>query len=466
LFLAAWWVLLAPLAGPHLRAGLGLVGVVLFSIVTRWEPSVLRAATMIGVVLVGRLAGIPIDPIVALGWGVTVLLLFAGQLAGSIGFQLSVAATIGVMIGVRLTSTRRPRAVWSILGATAGAQVAVAPIALAHFGTIPLMAPLANLVAAPLVTAATALGGGAVLFGGGVLLALARIPAAAVLWISAQFAGWPQLDGPALSGVLVAAGCLRYARTRKAAVVALASSVLIAVAPSPMPDGPSLVAMDVGQGDALLIRDRSTLLVDGGRDPMVLEDALARHRVSRVDVLVATHGDADHTGGLLGITERLAIGELWVPAFGDQGDLLEQLVAECRDREIPVVKVAAGIGRSIGSIRVTSLGPQRRYKSDNDGSIVLWLEVGGRSVLLPGDIEAVAQRELPEIRPDIMLVPHHGAATTDLDWLAATAASIAIVSVGPNRYGHPRQAVLDTLQAAGVRVVTTASDGDIVVPLP
>ena len=73
---------------------------VVFVVLTRWEPSVLRAATMIGLVLAGRLAGIPVDPIVALGWGIAALLLFAGQLAGSVGFQLSVAATIGVAAAI------------------------------------------------------------------------------------------------------------------------------------------------------------------------------------------------------------------------------------------------------------------------------------------------------------------------------------------------------------------------------
>ncbi len=86
-------------------------------------------------------------------------------------------------------------------------------------------------------------------------------------------------------------------------------------------------------------------------------------------------------------------------------------------------------------------------------------------MLLAGDIEAVAQRELPPLRPDVLLVPHHGSATTDLDWLAATVGPLAIISVGPNTYGHPNDEVLDLLDATGARVMTTAADGDIVVPL-
>ncbi|MDJ0961838.1 MAG: ComEC/Rec2 family competence protein [Acidimicrobiia bacterium] len=466
LFLAAWWLLLAPLAGPRVRAGLGLIGVALFSLVTRWEPSVLRASAMIGFVLLGRLAGVPIEPIVALGWGVTVLLLVAGQLAASVGFQLSVAATIGVMVGVRLVGPRRPRPIWSILGATVGAQVAVAPIALVHFGSIPLMAPLANLIAAPIVTAATGLGGAAVLLGGGGMLTIARFPATAVLWLAARFASWPQLDAVALLGVIAIGACLRLRATRKGAIAAVVSSVAVAFVPPASVDGPRLVALDVGQGDALLVRDVHTVLVDGGADPAVLADALDRRRVRHVDLLVVTHGDADHAGGLIGITSRVSVRELWIPAFGDHGDLLRRLVAECRNRGVAVSEIAAGVGRTLGEMHITALGPQRRYKRDNDGSIVLWVDLGGHTILLPGDIEAVAQRELPQIRPDILVVPHHGAATSDLDWLAETVGRLAIISVGPNRYGHPQEEVVEALRNSGARVLSTAEVGDVIVPLP
>ncbi|MBP1633275.1 MAG: internalization competence protein comec/rec2, partial [Acidobacteria bacterium] len=110
LFLSAWWLAGGPLAwGPRRRALLGLAGLAVFVVVTRWEPSVVRAATMAGLVLGARLVGRAIDGWTALGGSVTLLLLGWGDLAADPGFQLSVAATAGVLAGARLFAGRRPR---------------------------------------------------------------------------------------------------------------------------------------------------------------------------------------------------------------------------------------------------------------------------------------------------------------------------------------------------------------------
>jgi competence protein ComEC len=81
--------------------------------------------------------------------------------------------------------------------------------------------------------------------------------------------------------------------------------------------------------------------------------------------------------------------------------------------------------------------------------------------MLPGDIGAIAQRELPHLNPEVLLVPHHGAATTDLDWLAATVGATAVISVGQNTYGHPDPAVLARLEMIGVAPRLTMDEGDI-----
>ena len=145
--------------------------------------------------------------------------------------------------------------------------------------------------------------------------------------------------------------------------------------------------------------------------------------------------------------------------------MLPLLVAEARERDVPVVRRRSGPGVSVGRFAISVLGPRRRYASPNDGSIVLWVETGATTLLLPGDIEAVAQRELPALRPDVLLVPHHGSGTTDLDWLADTVGPVAVVSVGENDYGHPVPDVLEVLNDAGARVWITRQAGDVILPL-
>jgi competence protein ComEC len=347
------------------------------------------------------------------------------------------------------------------------AQAAVVPLLMSHFAGVPLLAPVANLLAAPLVTLSTAVGGAGVLTGLDVFVSLGLRAARVVLAIAHAAAGWPQLDwaGVGLVGLLIV--LVRWRTTRAVALAA----IMLAGAGLAMPAGPPAVAtvtvLDVGQGDAILLQDPDgwTMLVDGGRDPQVLHRALRDRGVRRIHVLVATHGDFDHVGGFVGLFDRLEVGELWVPDQADLGDVVPELVVDAAEHAVPVMRRRAGSLRQLGAYEIATIGPRRRYAESNNGSIVLWIAVAGSTVLLPGDIGAAAQAELEPVRPDVMLVPHHGSSTTDLDWLAATAPSLAVVSVGrDNNYGHPAPEVMQVLSDAGVPVWLTSEHGDIVLP--
>ena len=122
---------------------------------------------------------------------------------------------------------------------------------------------------------------------------------------------------------------------------------------------------------------------------------------------------------------------------------------------------------SLGQIEIAVVGPLRRYASDNDGSIVLQVgtQLDPNTVLLTADIEHVAQRELGPPNAEILKVPHHGSATSDLAWLANAKSSVAVVSVGSNTFGHPNESVIDTLENAGVTVLRTDVSGDVAFPI-
>ncbi len=467
LFLGVLWVLGAPLAiHPRARACLGFVGLAVFVVMTRWEPSVVRASVMAAVPLTGGLLGVPVDPWMALGVAVTVLVLFSADLLTSVGFILSVAATAGVLVGVVAVRQRSPRWLWTTLGATVGAQLAVAPIILTVFGTMPLVAPLANLVAAPLVALTTlvALVSVVVPFGG--LDAAARMGSAAILEVASIAADGPQLSA---MGTIGAAAVGMLAAVRRSRPLGLAAVVVILMASTTTaptwPTEATLVALAVGQGDSILLQDPSgrAVLVDGGRRPDVLDRALRRHRVRSLDVVVVTHGDADHSGGLGELLGAMDVGELWMPAFSVD-ETLDELALVAVDNEVPVRRVAGGFRTRLGAFSIEVLGPTRRFHSDNDGSVVL-LVTAGSSALLPGDIGAVAQNELPDVRPDVLVVPHHGAATSDLGWLERMDPDFAILSYGTNTYGHPHPDVLGVLSEMGMVVRHTYIEGDIVVPI-
>lgn len=466
LVLGAWWLVVGPLgAGNRLRAVTGVIVLAVFVVATRWESSVVRAATMAAIVLGGRASGVPVDAWTALGGAVTVLLAVAGDLAYDVGFQLSAVATAGVLAGMNLWTDRSPRLVWGVLSATAAAQAAVMPLLLLHFGSVPLFAPLANVLAAPLVTASTALAGVGVLVGWTLPLLLAEMSAAAVLTLARIAGEWPQLG---FLGVLIVAGVASLARSaalRPFIVgVSLCAGVLVLVPPGP-PGLPTVTFLDVGQGDSVLLHDPTgaVALIDGGRDPEVLAAALRRYGVRRVDLLVASHGDADHVGGFVDL--GVEVGRMWVPRGQAVSTLLSDIVAEVAASGGLIDEVGSGDSARLGSFELQVVGPLRRYAEENDGSVVLWVVAGGRSVLLAGDVGAIAQQELPAVKPDLLLVPHHGAATTDLEWLESTVGDMALISVGPNTYGHPDPGVIAVLEAVGVTPRLTIEEGDISIPL-
>ncbi|HSM02056.1 MAG TPA: ComEC/Rec2 family competence protein [Acidimicrobiia bacterium] len=469
LFLLAWWLVTAPLGrGPRGRALLGLIGLAVFVVVTRWEPSVVRAAGMAGIVLVGRVAGFPVRPWTALGVAVAVLVVLDAGVVADVGFQLSVAATAGILASAAVGADRRPRWIWTTLRATLAAQAAVAPLLLHHFGTVPLLAPATNLVAAPVVALATSIGGlGAVTHLGLLVDAGLRL-AGVVLAIARGAAGLPQLT---TGGVLVlglgALAALRLRPMRPVAAVAGVLVVLASLIPSGPPSVPTAVFLDVGQGDAALLLGPSgeTVLIDGGPDPAVLREHLRDRSIRRIDLLVISHRHADHAGGLQGIASATRVGRVWHPPQLGEGSVLDAVVAELAASGALVESPAVGTRATVGAFSIEVLAPLRRYVSPNDGSLVLRVEAAGASIVFSGDIEAVAQRELGPLRADVLKVPHQGAVTSDLEWLRESAPLVAVISVGTNDFGHPSDLVIAALEAAGAIVHRTDRDGSVVVRL-
>ncbi len=461
LFLGMWFLLLAPVVGSaRLRAVAGLAALAVFVVATRWEPSVVRAAVMAGLVLIARAFGVSLDAWTVLGGAVAGLLILSPPLAASVGFQLSVAATTGVMIGARALDGRAPRLIAKTLGPTLGAQIAVAPLLLAHFGTVPLVAPLANLVAAPLVAAATTAGVIGVLIGD-VPLAVGTWVAGRVIDVARLAAGWPQLDALGVAVMSAAVWALRFRLGRRLLVLL---TVALLTLPGRSPDfRPGVVFLDVGQGDAVLVLGAEvTVLVDAGPDPRILARKLTRYGVDRLDLAVVSHPHADHAAGLTGLAGRIPIGRVWYASAPHTSETWDRLAAELASAGVRVV--APDLGRyRLGDVTIDVLGPRRRYASPNDQSLVVRVSIGDLSVLLPGDVEAVAQRELGRIPAQVLAVPHQGAGTSDPDWLAAQAPALAVISVGPNTYGHPVPWVSQVLSGVGARVVRTDQVGDVVV---
>ena len=463
LFLGLWWVATAALGtSPRRRAVVGAVGLVFFVWITRWEPSVVRAAVMAALVLGSRAIGVPVTGWAALGGAVVGVVLISSELVGSLGFQLSAAATAGVLLCHRLI---RVPYVGPLLSATIGAQVAVAPLLLSAFGSVPLLAPVSNLLAAPLVSASTGLGVMASVTGWPILASGASAIAQAVIAIGRLAAPLPQVDVWAVIAIVLLAAGWRFAATRVASVgVALIAAVVILLAPPPVASG--VVFLDVGQGDAILLlgEQGGTVLIDGGPDPDLLLDRLRHYEVDRVDLVVNTHPHEDHIAGLIHVMASVPVGVLWHSGY--ESEQATRLLSSADDAGVPPLVPDVGTQWSVGGIHLEVRGPRRRYASPNDQSVVLVATVNGVRVGLPGDIETFAQRDLGPITADVLKVPHQGADTSDHKWLAANTGCLAVVSVGPNQFGHPHDGVIETLELAGAEVRRTDVVGDVIVSSP
>lgn len=456
-----------PLAlGPKRRALIGLLGLPVYAAATRFEPSVLRASVMAALALGGRLVGVVFEAWQLLALAVVLLVVADPGITTNIGFQLSVAATAGVLVGARWPTGGGK--VERALIVTCGAQVAVAPLLLVHFGSIPLLSPVINLVAAPLVTASTVLGAVAV-GGAGFLTGPAAWTAELVLRLARGAATWPQVTAwPLCSGMLAGLVAWRWPRSRQPIGVALAgvAVVMILGVHRPLPD-PGVVVLDVGQGDSILLHGGGGrfALVDGGPDPTVLIGKLRQYGVTGLDLVVLTHVHADHVTGLTGLLDRIPIGEIWVAADPHQTPASRDFFTQLERVGITPRTPGPGEIVQLGELSLIVEGPHRRYASPNDQSIVITVQGPQRSMLLTGDIEVVAQRELPHLRADILKVPHQGAATSDPEWLISVGASRAVISVGPNNFGHPAGWVIDLFGEHGIDVNRTDLDGDIALGL-
>jgi len=242
-----------------------------------------------------------------------------------------------------------------------------------------------------------------------------------------------------------------------------------------------VVMIDVGQGDAILVRypEGTTMLIDAGGfahshfdvGAKVVGPALRALGILRLDVLAITHAHRDHIGGAPAILRQFSPRALWLgrmpPADWSVVDL-ERLAAE---RRIPVVSPRRGVRLRIDTTDLEILNPGRGVAvsgpASNNDSLVLRLSYADRSALLTGDLEETLEsmlvRENRNLAAELLKVGHHGSRTsTSPPFLARVHPRIGVISVGAgNPWGHPNAEILSRLAAAGVLVLTTEQNGAV-----
>lgn len=574
---AALCVLLrAPRAVRVVVTGAAMVG---FVALVHPEPSVLRAAAMGVVGVVGIALGRPSRAVAALGAAVVVLLVVDPWLARSYGFVLSVAATAGLALLTAPIARRLApwcgRTAAHVLAVPVAAQAACAPIVVLLDPSVSTWSVPANLLAAPALGPATVLG----------VLATLVAPwwpgaATALAWTAGLFTGWIAgvaqvfaatpgarapwpggVGGAALLAALTAAGLAVVLRSRAlqdagerrtlrratspslrarlagewrratrssrpdvgasgraavarpalaprararsrarvaaavVAVVAVPVLLVVVLRPLGVTAGPApadwaIVACDVGQGDALVVRSgrRAAVVVDVGPAGPAAGSCLDDLGVERVDLLVLSHFHADHVGGLEAVLRGREVERALVSPTAEPARQAERVLGDLADAGVPV-QVArpgemgtAGTAGTVGAGGTAGAGGSGESVDDgaswevlqagpgdaNDASVVLLVRVAGLDVVALGDLEDAGQASLARTLGergtgpvDVVKVAHHGSATQSDRLAQVLAPTVALVSSGENTYGHPTDRALDLYRGVGATVLRTDACGTV-----
>lgn len=501
----AFACLLGSLRAPRwLVLGTSAIFVLGYLMFTGVPISAIRAAVMVLLAMVGGVFGRRSASLNALAICIMGFLVLEPASSVSISLFLSAASTTGIVLFAGLFSSwfsflpkYAGKLVGEPLGLTLSANVATQPFSAAIFGLFPLIAPVSNIVATPLFMAACLCGLASTLLSFacpflaaalvGIAAAIAHpltmavdvlssVPYATVAsdvavipalllslaLVCALWIAWPRLTmrlGGALCGGMLAA--------------LLAYAIVV-----PQMHGDEIVMLDVGQGDAFVVRSGgSAILIDTGNKDAMLRKGLAKCGIIHLNAVVLTHPDDDHCaalGSLLGYVE--------VENILCASDMLECECEKCRSvlsaaRSSVGERAVRGISKGdviqVGNFKLKAVWPLS-YEDDggNQDSLCLMAELdcdsdgmADWSALFTGDAESEqleAMRKNGDLHDvDVLKVGHHGSKVSlDEEVAEALSPEVALISVGnPNRYGHPSAEVLSILEESGARVLRTDECG-------
>lgn len=242
------------------------------------------------------------------------------------------------------------------------------------------------------------------------------------------------------------------------------------------------VFLDVKQGDSLIMisPDGRVALLDAGNrknkyhhfdagDTVILP-FLKRWHIHELDYIILTHDDIDHIGGVLSVLKKIKVHRLYMNITDHLTQTSQQIIHLCQIKKIPIDPLTEEDFLTLGKdvyIQVLSPEKNRKYKKDNNQSIVLRASYKNTDILLTADIEGELEHHLMSrysmLESEVLKIPHHGSKTSSLKpFLQKVNSDLCVISVGKkNSYGHPSQEVLNKIKNLDVDLYQTSIQGHI-----
>ena len=427
----------------------------------------IRALLQIVLVIVARNLQRPAHPLGLVAGAALVIVAFFPHAVIDAGFQLSFAGIVAIVLWRRPLIDRMPGSVPTpvrdAVATTLAATLVTTPIAAFHFGMVSVIALAANLLAIPAVSLA--------------------VPASAVA-LGVSFFSLPAAKFIAAGAEISLASLDRVAHVSAATPYghfAAHPYQLIDLVAARDREVLEIHMIDVGQGDGIALRTPrgKWILVDAGPASPSYDAGekrivpyLLRKGVRTIDALIITHPDLDHFGGARSVIEMLRVQNVYEPGVPVAKALFDSLIVSAGRRGAQWHHVRSGTRVVIDDVALDFLYPDSisldASEAANDFSAVFRLRFGRFSALFLGDVSTVVEEQLVRrygdgLDIDLLKVGHHGSATsTGAELLTQTTPAVALVPVGRrNRYRHPNPGVLERLDAAGVRVLRTDTQGSV-----
>ena len=490
------------------RTVISLTALGLYVLLIGPDPSVLRAGVMAASVIVMIALGRRTWALNALAIAGIILLVADPWLAVEFGFGLSVLATAGILLLApamsEKLSRRMPVPLALGLSVTLAAQLFCLPLLMQLQPGLPTYSVIANLLAGPMVAPVTVLG----------MIALVLTPVAPPLvsivsWVASLgtwvieavaifFSGLPVAYFPWATGwpatilsVLLIFAVAAWLRSDSVRIkqLGIGALVVVAVATISVPAASeilpkswpirdwSLVACDVGQGDAFVIQSQGrTAVIDVGSDDELINRCLAELKISRIDLLVLSHFDFDHVGGIRGAIATRSVSTAIVSGFPDERPATKEALDLLARQKTRLITAEPTISGKLGEFAWRIIAPSKQAseaKDSNDASVVMIFSSPDYDLLLLGDLGEAGQQRIKSSvtgilnssdKPLLLKVSHHGSNDQSAELHESLRPELAVISVGEqNGYGHPGKKLLDLLARSGSQVLRTDLHGSLAI---